>query len=1656
MSNAASSSGESAEPAYPHQTPVICIRANGQTSHTANSFKSEQMPLPMVTPRSEAPCVASPSPSAHSSTVNALAATTAGSHNPPSTHGGAVNQSASCARPLSSTPSALAPVTPPTALLEAEGAHSPATAPATQAATAQSPTTWGKNACTAVPAALQLYLDPTAVATVRNDLSAAAAAPRNGALNLVTDYLSTSSPSSGLSPGNNSSPHRLLPTGFSVHVGEAPTGAEEITGVAAGKQSAVSEPLLSSAARLQTPPHDSDPFALQGPCRPAHEVASAQVRPSSSARDNEPQIPSQEDPTSTLSATEHEASYTSGLASRMRAVDTATAEGGDVMGSFRVTAEAVKDSPEMPRLHTRMHTEQQGPGTREGRLNDAVSGAVLGKDVMNANPRTIDFSVSGVGGGGNNGNTVNGASMTLDRSISSHFSAPRGHGTGPSTSPPHLAGDEDKCKLAAACCRSGWAAPRQSSSAFFNCTSSPAGAAAEPVNTPTRITTSSTGAAAVDNLRESPSRRQHNESLEGTFEALFSTLSTTLSTANATPGDVGSVSLQEAQRAPAGQQMKQPLLQALGLSFCDSSGGGAITSTQSKRQAAESDAATTLSIASSGAAATMSSGVARPHSPMLDLNNSMGARPPPASTAARDTCEAGGKGNSGEGLEQTTGTGTEDRLQMQFSGDCSAPDPCKSAILTPFPLQLIDATNHNALENLTGPPDGDRAAGGVGSPTDRLNPVAGNHANFRSSSSGLLPLLEKSSVEKGEKDFRRASAAATGHDAGVDASRGAGLVNSRRVGSLAARSDVQPSPAAGVLKDKTFTAHRLSGTSAPGTLAVPPSFNTAPEQDSGFRSFPHPQSPGYSATGSNDENGKSVHGAAAATHTPGAHATVTAVRPQPIRSMKYGEAHDPLMEAYSIDSLLRKETSGSTAAAGAGGGAGSRNGSGSGVFCSSLPLSAQRQTYGDAVTLAPAANSATRPPLSESDVHKKGDARAGLARRPDTVTANGNLSGSTSSRTFSDGLLANPTVTTVANGSWSILGGAEQQPQRPCPAVMDGAVAEDDDMWGEPISSAPAPAAPSPVEATVRAPARHVTFASPATTHFVESLPSPWVDSDYFFSPDYAHMEYKDGEEGGPSDQQQQQQQVADVPIVDEEEAEVLRSVLRFRFRHRNARAQASSPLSGVAVHLRAPVWEAWSRGSDSMRSKTSGVSTGEDARTESCATHARQQVEVVVPMPSHGSGEEGEAHHAAAERAQRVFFTKERLASRAALMQSRRAGVQAAGSTNDANAVAIGDSGPALRIHLNPPSAAAANTISLALPDFAAPVTSTSGATWHNSKVAQTRSPPTSDGNKDAARGADDDDGFGGSVQQQKHAAPARPSAETAASPIASQPLTRESCAQLLASLERGSAPVTQSTASFAIDTERVLDVLRDIFGDTAAVSDSLHGEPLSPAAPPVPISADGASPVDLLVSGESLSSVERVLEALSFTSLTSRASGATLASSCAMEASVSFGPYSGGQSFSASAGIATAVLNDGYVVPWRTHAAAAGVAHLTGASASTDGKGPVQAVDSTAAGASAEMAAPQEGNFKDGADASVHLTRQRLFPLIAHDANPRRGGTAALSVASFLGTRRLPGAPTAVQWTERDVLVAVLQEQRRMALEYGGVPETERLEDVLRAACS
>ncbi|CAJ1012003.1 hypothetical protein Q4I28_007316 [Leishmania naiffi] len=1173
----------------------------------------------------------------------------------------------------------------------------------------------------------------------------------------------------------------------------------------------------------------------------------------------------------------------------------------------------------------------------------------------------------------------------------------------------------------------------------------------------------------------------------------------------------------------------------------------------------EGGAASFLSITTSNATATLASDVARPHSSTPGTHSSAGAESPPTSIAARNNGEAKGEVNCEEPV-QTTNTNAEDWLQVQLSSDGSALDQCNSAIL-PLPRLQLDSKNRNTLETPTCPVDGGKDAGGtsvvsVGSPTTHPNPIANDYISFRSDNSSPLSSLAKSSVGECEMDYRRGSAATTVHEAQLNTSCDAEHVSSPRVGRLTAQSEALVSSAAVALMCNATAAHQLSSTSAPDAWAVPLPANMAPEQNSEPCSFTHQRSSGYRTSGSNDENGKPGHDAAATTHSPSTVATVTAARPlspalspwdkksgtpavltgwcvdslptsactcrvpeskdddkyvsghptmpaptsvtssrlpfQSAGSMNYDEASEILMEPCSINSPLHKEASSSMIVSGTRerGGAGSANGIESNLFGTSQPLSAQRWTCADATTSTPAANPATRLSLSESGVQEKA----------------GDLSGFSSTRASSDGLPPTSTWTTAASGNRPIPGAAEQQPQRdsvvtdngvssasrslrrdtgqlsvdsgdgngllntpqgfdrsllvdsstaltqqqPRYVVVDGVVAENDNMWGDLTSSAPAPAAHPPAKPTVDALTRHVTFASPATTLFVEPPPSSWADRAYF-SPDYTRMEYKDSEDGNPSEQQQ----LADVPLVNEED-EVLRSVPRFRFRHGSVRAQALSPLPGVTVQLRAPAWEAWSCGSSGMRRKMSAVDSDEVARTESCATHTQQQAEPTDLVPPQGSEETAETGSATAEKAQRVFFTKELLATRAALMQSRRAGVQAAGSTNDATVATAsrllpgpeassvsllrpppaatgssgGDGSSALHIHLAPPSAAA-NTISLALPGFAAPVTSTPTATRHDKTVTQASSSPSPD-QKDAFRDADGNDGFGEWVQPPRRASSECPLPETVASPNPPQVLTRERCTQLLASLGRGSALVMQSAASCEVDTVRVEDVLRNVFGDRAAVSDSLHGKP-PPDAPPEPISADGASPDDPLAPAESLSTMKRVLEALSFTSLTSRAPEVSPKSNDTVVPPILFDPHMGGQSFAASAGIA----------------------YLAGASASTDRKGPVQAMGRTAPSASAEMAALQEVDVKDGEDASVLLTRERLFPLSAHGASSLRRDTAMLSVASFLGSRRLPDALTSAQWTERDVLLAVLLEECRMAQENSAA-ETECLQDVLKTVCS
>ncbi|KAG5490957.1 hypothetical protein JIQ42_00843 [Leishmania sp. Namibia] len=1707
MSDAIRSSGEPAEPARSHKTPVIRIRVNGGTSHTVGSFKSEQTPLLMATPQSETPDVASPLPPAYSGTADSPTAAAAVLLNPPSSPCVAMNPMSSHDPSLSCTACSPVPLASPV-LLGAQGAGSPATAPATKAATVEPRTVLDKDGSRAVPVAWRSHLSPTDATAVRDDLSAAAVASPGGISSVASGYLATASPSSDCSHESIPPPNLPLPARLPASVTAIPLGAEDLTRVAAGTQDAANELPLGSAPRQQAPAHHGNHFVLQGPRGPAGGLVGAQVYSCSSALDREPRILSQGGPAAVSMSTEHDAGCTPCSASRKRAVDASATGSSDAMSSFHSTANLGTRSPDISRLRTQMHLEPHE----------------FGNDAFSPEPHTINFSDSGV-----NANSVKGTPAVPDGIISSDFSAPSRRARWASASVPRVAGGEENCKMVGAYTRSGSADPHQSSSTSFNRTSSAAGAAVDPTTTTNQAKSISTSAAAVDDLKKSPSLLERNGNLEDAFGAPVSTAHTTLSTADTAAGEVGPVSPQEPYGTLESQQMEQALPPALGPSLSDSSGVGTQPSA-------------TLGLSGCGGTAAVPTSLSTSPAEVTSFT-------PPPPTAGRDEGEAEGEGKSCEGPAQTDDTRTEVRSEMQCSSNRSVLYQCNSAALSPPRLQHIDSENRNTLESPTDHLDGGRASGGAPIVSSRshtacLKSVADGYVSFRSSNSSLLPSPATSCVDQSETDYRQVSATATEHDA---------RVSSGHAGRLAARSGGHLSPATGtppyssrqpdvlaaeVLRSKAPTAPRLPSASSPGTWAVQPPVSTAPRQDPGPRSHSRPQSPGYSASGSDDENGKSVRGAAAATHPPSAAAAVNAVGRewgtdssstptrtcrgpneegkgedasgaamalapasessaalpfQPIRDMNYDKASGLVMEQCCLNPILLNVASGrltvtTVSSPGGGSDAGSRNGNGSDALCSSPPFSVERQAC---VGVVPS-NAATCPPLSRFEAQGDVGARAGRASHPDTVTASAESTGSTSTRVFVKGSLTNSGVTTVANRSWSTAGGADPAPRRlgrslsvDSPAalakqraggvVVDDAVAEDDAMWGEPTSSALIPAPKPPAKAAVHVLARHVTFADPVTTDFVEPPQSPWADREYFL-PNYAYVEYKGSEKGGPSEQEQ----LADVPLVDGEEDEVMRSVPRFRFRHRSAHAQSSSSLPGVEVQPRGLAWEAWSHGSDSVRSRTSSANSGEDAPTASRATHTQQQAKAAALPPSQGGGEEGKAECAVAERPKRVFFTKERLASRAAQMQSRRAGVQAAGSTNAVTAAAasrwlpepgafsapllpppppptasIGDGGPTYPTRLPSSSTDAAKTISLALPDFASPFRSASTSTQQGSNMVQASPSPSSDRDIHTTKSADNVDDFGGWIQQQ-HATSPGPLPGAAGSTTASQPLTRERCAQLLASLDGGSVPVPQSVAPPAVDTERVVDVLRDVFGDIAAASDSLHGESLLPDAPPELILVNDASPPNLLTPSKSLSTMGRVLEALSFTSLTSRASDVSLACHDPTLPYVSFDPSSGGQCFGASAAVAAAVLSDGYVVPWPTHAAAAGAAPLKVASASTDGKGLVRSVDSSVACASAEVAIPQEADVEDGEDASVHLTRQRLFPSNAHSACPHGTVTATLSVASFLGSRRLPDAPAAAQWTESDVVLAVLQEQRRMARENDAVAEAERLENVLRTAYS
>ncbi|KAG5467195.1 hypothetical protein CUR178_00836 [Leishmania enriettii] len=1689
MSDAIRSSGDPAELARSHETPVIRIRVNGEASHTVGSFKSEHTPLLMASPQSETPDVASPLPPAYSGTADSPAAAAAALLTPPSSPCVGMNPMSSHDPSLSYTACSPVPLASPV-LLGAQGAGSPSSAPVTKAATMEPRTVLDKDGSRAVPVSWRSRLNPTDVTAVRDHLSAAAVASPGGISSAASGFLATASPSSDCSPENISPPHLPLPARLPVSVIAIPLGAKDPTRVAAGTRDAAHELPLGSAPRQQAPAHHGNHFVLQGPRGPAGQLVGAQVYSCSSELDREPRILPQEGPAAVSMSTEHDTGCTPGLASRKREVDASATGSSVAMSSFHSTANLDTHSPDISRLRTQMHLEPHE----------------FGKDALSAEPNTINFSDSGV-----NANSVKGTPVVPD-GISSDFSTPSRRARWASASVPRVAGGEATCKMVGAYTRSGWVDPHESSSTSFNRTSSAAGAAADPTTTTNQAKSISTSTAAVDDLKKSPSLLERNGNLEDAFGTPVSTSRTTLSTAGTAVGEVGPVSPREPYGTLESQQVERALPPALGPSLGDSSGVGT-----------QPSATLDLSGCSCTAAVPALLSTSRP---------GVTSFTPPPPTAGRNESEAESEGKNCEGPAQTDDTRTEVRSEMQCSSNRSVLYQCNSE-------------NRSTLESPTDHLDGGRASGGAPVVSSRshaacLKPASNGCVSFRRSNSSLLPSLATSCVNQRETDYQQVSATATEHDA---------RVSSGHAGRLAARSGGHLSPATGtpsyssrqpdalaaeVLRSNTPTAPQLPSASSPGTRAEQQPVSTAPRQDPGPRSHSRPQSPGYSASDSDGENGKSVRGAVATTHPPSAAATVDAVGRewstassstptstwrgpneegkgedasgfaaalapasersaalpfQPMRDMNYDKASGLVMEQCCLNPILLNVTSGcptvtTVPSPGGGSDVGSRNGNGSDALCSSQPFSVEPQAC---VGVVPS-NAAICPPLSRFEAQGGVSARAGRASHPDTVTANTESTGSTSTRVFVKESLTNSGVTTVANRSWS-TGGAEKDPRRlgrsfsvDSPAalakqraggvVVDDAVAEDDAVWGEPMSSTLTPAPKPSAKAAAHVLERHVIFADPIITDFVEPPPSPWADREYFL-PNYTYMEYEGSEKEVPSEQEQ----LADVPLVDGEEDEVMRSVPRFRFRHRSADAQASSSLPGVEVQPRDLAWEAWSRGSDNVRSRTSSVNSSEDAPTASRATHAQQQAKAAALPPSQEGGEEGKAEYAVAERSKRVFFTKERLASRAAQMQSRRAGVQAAGSTNAVTAAAascwlpgpgafsapllpppttsIGDGGA---IYLTrPPSSStdAAKTISLALPDFASPFRSASTSTQQGSNTAQALPSPSLDRDIHTTKSADNVKDFGGWVQQQ-HATSPGPLPGAAGSTAASQPLTRERCAQLLASLDGGSVPVPQSVASPAVDTERVVDVLRDVFHGIAVASDSLHGEPLLPDAPPQLILVNDASPPNLLTPSGSLSTMGRVLEALSFTSLTSSASDVSLARHDPTLPQVSFDPSSGGQCFGASAAVAAAALNDGYVVPWPTHAAAAGAAPLKVASASTGGKGLMRSVDSPAGCASAEVAIPQEADVEDGEDASVHLTRQRLFPSNAHSACPHSTVTATLSVASFLGSRRLPDAPTAAQWTESDVVLAVLQEQRRMARENDAVAEAERLENVLRTAYS
>jgi hypothetical protein len=668
----------------------------------------------------------------------------------------------------------------------------------------------------------------------------------------------------------------------------------------------------------------------------------------------------------------------------------------------------------------------------------------------------------------------------------------------------------------------------------------------------------------------------------------------------------------------------------------------------------------------------------------------------------------------------------------------------------------------------------------------------------------------------------------------------------------------------------------------------------------------------------------------------------------------------------------------------------------------------------------------------------------------------------------------------------SVFEGNEKEQEGMASQVGQGV--DENDMWGEPTTSSHqqqqehrkgtaeedddfTEPTKAPIAERVE---KHVRFADPSATQFTDPPSSPWADGDYFFDPDYTHMEFKNVAEDNNRGVNEEAGGRNDGAIDDDNEAEILREVPHFRFKHRCGDVHGSPvPLTFIAPS--APSWAAWSRGADSSKTNMKRTASEDEG-----------------PLKTTREADLHDESEGAGERAPRVFFTKERLASRAALMEARRAALQrtdgAAKTAKEESPSAeakqstpAANSGSGLRISLAPPLSAAPAaamdapaTISITLPNFAAPVTSTPSSGETERLLSRPPPPPAEGGHpraptnrqaevqgdnrNDARNDSESDDGFGGWVQQ--GTAPQQTKNDT---DVDSFSLTREWCAQVAAEVKQHGRHQSCDVAAISVDATRVVEVLRTVFGDdphlllNVAFSPHPSSNNTSVDASAACVASDHrdgdeaskalgvATSTVLSVSGE-VRGVEGVLEALSFTSLAQRSGAAASATGSFATTPVAASATDQTNGTRTYTSTPSMMADGGFVVPWRARTSAA-----------TCNNGATQAAvnEARAAGGTATKDADSTVDGGEEESSRLRLTRHLLFP----GQQEMEGGSGtpfaaarACPVSTFMGTRRLPDAPAVAQWTERDVVLAVQQEQRRMAQEHGGAVETERLEDILR----